>query len=252
MAKTVKKGRLGAAHMHKGAARKSAKPANARLVKKNVAVKKARMAARRLAKKPLKAAAAKPKAAKPAKIALKAGKAITIAPAAPAPLVKKEMSRELQDVIARANARHWLIELGGENTLEVIKNLPAVPSDEELAKKLKIKVSDVRASLNKLHNEGLVAYLRDKNSETGWYSYAWVLNEDRIKKWVGDKHSSHDAYRPQEGVEFYFCKDCGPESAIKFEVAHESSFKCPSCNSPLEFLDEEKFEQMKKLRESEK
>lgn len=177
-----------------------------------------------------------------------AAKPVTIA-APPAPPIKREMSKELQLTLTKAEARHWLIELGGENTLDVIKNLPATPSDEELAKKLKIKVSDVRASLNKLHNSGLVAYLRDKNSETGWYSYAWVLNEARIQKWVAECEAHKESFRPQEGMEFYFCKDCGLESAMKFEAAHENSFKCPTCSTALDFLDEAKFEQFRKIKD---
>lgn len=173
---------------------------------------------------------------------------ITVPEAAPAP-IKRELSKDVIEILGRAQARQWLIELGGENTLEVIRSLPAVPSDEELAKKLKVKVSDVRASLNKLHNEGLVAYLRDKNSETGWYSYSWEINEDRIKKWMSDKHAMSESFRPREGVDLYFCKDCGPESAVKFEIATESLFKCPSCNCALDLLDEEKFEQFRKMAE---
>lgn len=192
---------------------------------------------------------------KPKVFKKKEEKGITVAakPAkAEAPQVKKAMSKELEEVLAKADARHWLIQLGGENSLDVIKNLPMMSNDEELAKKLKIKVSDVRASLNKMHNEGLVAYVRDKNSETGWYSYAWVLNEDRIKRWVGERHAQHNAYRPKEGMDFYFCKDCGPQSVLRFEDAHEHSFKCPACSSALDFLDEEKFEQIRKMREPER
>lgn len=172
---------------------------------------------------------------------------------APAPQAKKEMSRELQETLAKADVRHWLINLGGENALEVIKNLNEVPNDDELAKKLKIKVSDVRASLNKMHNEGLVSYMRDKNSETGWYSYTWALNEKKIQKWVAEKNSSYcEAYMPKEGIVLYFCKDCGLESTVKFEVASEYSFKCPTCSSALDFLDEDKFERFKKPKGVEK
>lgn len=172
---------------------------------------------------------------------------ITVQPA-PVPL-KRELSKEMVDILARAQARQWLVELGGENTLEVIKNLCAVPGDEELAKKLKVKVSDVRASLNKLHNEGLVAYMRDKNSETGWYSYSWAINEEKIKKWLLERQARTESFRPRVGVDLYFCKCCGPERALRFEIATEHSFKCPDCNAPLDLLDEEKFEQILKAME---
>ncbi|MDD5337581.1 MAG: hypothetical protein PHS02_03805 [Candidatus ainarchaeum sp.] len=164
------------------------------------------------------------------------------------PPKRKVLSRELQDVLAKAEARHWIIELGGENAIDVIRGLPSVPNDEELAKKLKIKVSDVRASLNKMHNEGLVTYVRDKNSETGWYSYAWVINEDRIKKWVGMRYDTQESCTPKEGTAFYFCKECGLDSAVGFVDATECSFRCQNCNCALDYLDEEKFSQLKKLK----
>ena len=159
---------------------------------------------------------------------------------------KKALSRELQDVLAKAEARHWIIELGGENAIDVIRGLPLIPNDEELAKKLKIKVSDVRASLNKMHNEGLVTYVRDKNSETGWYSYAWVINEDRIKKWVCEHYSMQDSCAPKEGTAFYFCKNCGLESVLAFADASDCAFRCQSCNTSLDFLDDDKFSQLRK------
>jgi transcription initiation factor TFIIE subunit alpha len=171
-------------------------------------------------------------------------------PQPPPPPVKRELSKEIIEILGRAQARQWLIDLGGENTLEVIRSLPAIPSDEELAKKLKVKVSDVRASLNKLHNEGLVAYIRDKNSETGWYSYSWEINESRIKRWMSDKEAASEALRPREGVDLYFCKDCGPDSTITFESASECLFKCPSCSCALDLMDEEKFEQFRKMAEA--
>ncbi len=243
MSKRTKKSSIRAAK--KPASKSSGKPAKAKIAKKKAAI-----AMKTRSKLLIKKSAAK----KAPNIRKSAKKADIKIPTPPAPPVKREMSKELQATLSSAQARHWLIELGGENSLDVIRNLHAIPNDEDLAKKLKIKVSDVRASLNKLHNEGLVAYVRDKNNETGWYSYSWVLNEDRIRRWVGDKEAyHHSAYKPQEGVDIYFCKDCGVEqSAMKFELAFENSFKCPSCESALDLLDEAKFEQFRKAKEAER
>jgi transcription factor E len=182
----------------------------------------------------------------------KAPKAVLVAAAAPR---KPEMPRrppsvpispELQAILAKSEARQWLIELGGENAIDVMRELPEVPHDEALAKKLKIKISDVRASLNKMHSEGLVAYVRDKNSETGWFSYAWVINEPRIRKWVEERYSSQVVFEPKEGKAFYFCKGCGIDSTLSFENATECNFKCAKCNCLLDHLDETKFAAMKR------
>lgn len=231
--------------MSKPNKKRSLRPAKKQIKSKKQKPAQARKIAK-IAKKSMKKQVSKK--AKIATVAKKVEK-ITIREKEPAPVIVRKLSPELLAVLSMAQARQWLVELGGENTLEVIRNLPAVPNDEELSKKLKIKVSDVRASLNKLHNEGLVTYIRDKNSETGWYSYAWLLNDEKIRRWVDAKMQSTDMYKPQEGVEFYFCKDCGLDSAVKFEVAAEHSFKCPSCSSPLDFLDEQKLEKFKKPKE---
>ncbi|VVB97943.1 Transcription factor E [uncultured archaeon] len=266
MAKSVKKARYTAGKKAHGA-RKASKSRSSHMAAKKSHPKIKLKIARKIAKKTAKKSSLALKSrlprnklkmktklkAKPAKKQLKAAKKqlkskITIQEA-PVP-VKRELSKDIIEILGRAQARQWLIELGGENTLEVIRSLPAVPSDEELAKKLKVKVSDVRASLNKLHNEGLVAYIRDKNSETGWYSYSWEINEGRIKRWVAEKHAASEAFRPREGVDLYFCKECGPESAIRFESASECLFKCPSCSNALDLLDEDTFEQFRKIAEN--
>lgn len=173
---------------------------------------------------------------------------ITLA-AEPEPAKKRVLSKEMKEILSQPATRHLLIELGGENTLSIIKALPEVPNDENISKKLKIRISDVRASLNKLHNDGLVAYLRDKNSETGWYSYAWVLNEDRIRKWVVDQQASKASQFSCNGVDVYFCKDCGLGSATRFEAAIENKFKCPVCSCSMDLLDEQKYETLRKAKD---
>ncbi|MBU0586052.1 hypothetical protein KJ780_00920 [Candidatus Micrarchaeota archaeon] len=167
----------------------------------------------------------------------------------PESVPKKVISKDTLSILARCEVRQWLIDLGGENTISIIKNLHEVPNDEALAKKLKIRISDVRSSLNRLHNMGLVVYMRDKNSETGWYSYSWELSEDKMKKWVNEMVASQKAMVSKEGLDIYFCKGCGPENAIAFELAIDYSFKCPSCNTGLELLDEQRLEQFKKNQE---
>lgn len=150
-----------------------------------------------------------------------------------------EMQR-IYSVLSEPYARQLLIDLAGENALEIVRNFYGSLSDEELAKKLKLKISDVRATLNKLHSEGLVNYLRDKDNETGWYSYSWALNRDRIKRWVETKiREKTDLVNGNSG-DHYFCPSCGPSSIVGFEAASDTSFKCSKCNKDLDFLDDGK------------
>ena len=153
---------------------------------------------------------------------------------------EKDHLQRVSKILADASVRQNLIGIGGENALAIVRNFYGNHSDEELAKKLKIKISDVRATLNKLHNEGLVNYIREKDSETGWYSYSWSLNQDRMEKWATTQSSRLSALSGDAGVEYYFCPSCGTSSITNFESAANSDFKCERCSRMLEFIDEKK------------
>lgn len=147
--------------------------------------------------------------------------------------------KKVNVILGDSYIRQVLIEVGGENALAIVRNFYGNHSDEELAKKLKIKISDVRATLNKLHNQGLVNYSRQKDSETGWYSYSWTLNRERMEKWATDqteKISGDD----DGGAEKYFCPSCGASTISCFEDAATDNFRCCHCNRMLEFLDKAK------------
>ena len=164
----------------------------------------------------------------------KAVKVTNVKEALPNPEHKKKITMILQD----AYIRQSLIGIGGENALAIIRNFYGKHSDEELAKKLKIKISDVRATLNKLHNEGFVNYNRQKDNETGWYSYSWTLNHERMEKWANDQTNKIDGY--QEDGEKYYCPSCGTATITDFEDASAGDFKCAHCERMLEFLDRNK------------
>jgi transcription factor E len=207
------------------------------------------------------------KSVKSVKISPKTEKRLKLANGKKAPLKKPEPPRmpderalqkerertelmeidRLNVVLQDSYARQLLIDLAGENSLEIVRTFKGHPSDDDIAKKLKIKISDVRATLNKLHSTGLVSYFRDKDNETGWYSYSWNLNRARIKAWVlGSIESKHKEYL--ESGDHYFCLECGMDSITPFESASESSFKCMKCNNELDFLDKERLEQLIKWK----
>ncbi|VVC02734.1 Transcription factor E [Candidatus Bilamarchaeum dharawalense] len=159
-------------------------------------------------------------------------------------LRQQEEQKKMQNVVkilSDAGVRQNLIEIGGENALAMVRSFYGNHSDEDLAKKLKIKISDVRATLNKLHNEGLVNYIREKDSETGWYSYSWSLNHDRIEKWATIQSSRIGL---NESSDYYFCPSCGASSIINFESASGVDFRCERCNRLLEFIDEKKLNEL--------
>lgn len=160
---------------------------------------------------------------------------------------QKLLMQGILKILGDACVRQNLIEIGGENALAIVRNFYGNCSDEELAKKLKIKISDVRATLNKLHNEGLVNYIREKDSETGWYSYSWSLNHGRMEKWANSQSMNINPHN-SEGIDYYFCPSCGASSVTNFESAADIEFRCESCNRMLEFLDEKKMLQLYERR----
>jgi transcription factor E len=152
---------------------------------------------------------------------------------------KLEIAR-LNALLSNTYARQFLVDLAGENTLAIMKSFAGRVSDEDLSKKLKIKISDVRATLNKLHSQGLVSYVREKDNETGWFSYSWALNREKIEFWVTRRAEERNPAVFSENSENYFCANCGVESLVPFEHAMSSNFKCPKCERNLEFVEKDK------------
>ncbi len=204
-------------------------------VKKKAAKKVVKAAKKPIKKKP---APAKPAAKKKTKVMKKADLKAEVTPRKPTAEQIQEM-KKITGILGDAYIRQSLIEVGGENALAIVRNFYGNHSDEELAKKLKIKISDVRATLNKLHNEGLVNYARAKDSETGWYSYSWTLNHNRMEKWATNQASKLNGEGVGEG-ERYYCPSCGASTITGFEDAMSGDFRCAHCNRMLEFLDASK------------
>jgi transcription factor E len=208
-------------------------PKRKKAAKKTVKVKKA-------VKKPVKKKRPMPKkpSVKKSKVSKKAEVKIEKKPRLPTSEQIQDMKR-ISGILGDAYIRQVLIEVGGENALAIVRNFYGNHSDEELAKKLKIKISDVRATLNKLHNEGLVNYARQKDNETGWYSYSWSLNHTRMEKWATDQAGKINGEGGGDG-EKYYCPSCGASTITQFEEAMSGDFRCAHCNRMLEFLDSNK------------
>lgn len=142
-------------------------------------------------------------------------------------------------VLVNADARQRLIEMGGENTISIIREFDQDMSDEELARKTSIKASDVRVVLNRLHSEGLFTYTRVRDRDSGWYTYIWKLCDGKLKEFV-DEFAPHEAGGEttvdMEG-DAYFCPNCAPEKLVAFEDASETQFKCVCCGSDMSFFE---------------
>jgi len=140
--------------------------------------------------------------------------------------------------LAEEHVRNLIMEIAGEKALAVAVALEEPLSDEDLASTCKIKVSEVRAVLNKLHSYGLTSYERTRDKESGWYSYIWRLSFGDINKILERKKEVAAVMGGEESFDFYTCSACkkGEGVMIPFEVAFENKFKCLDCSAPLIFV----------------
>jgi transcription factor E len=155
---------------------------------------------------------------------------------------------DVSRILSEAYTRHLIIEAAGEHALEIVRRFSNNSSDEDISKKLKIKISDVRAALNKLHSLGIVEYSRQKNSETGWFHYFWYLNVDKMNNWVNARIEKESHANDFKEGEHYFCPRCGGVAIYEFASATDMGFRCPTCTTSLEFLSEEKSKELFPVR----
>lgn len=144
--------------------------------------------------------------------------------------------------LADEHVRNLILEIAGEKALAVASALEEPLSDEDLASSCKIKVSEVRAVLNKLHSYGLTSYERTRDKESGWYSYIWRLSFGDLNKVLERKKGVAVVGGGEESFDFYTCSACkkGEGVMIPFEVAFENRFKCLDCGAPLIFVEKAK------------
>ncbi|MEM4389334.1 MAG: transcription factor [Candidatus Micrarchaeia archaeon] len=153
--------------------------------------------------------------------------------------------KKYEGVLANRLVREFLVNLAGENALSVAAEATESMSDEDLARVCKLKVSDVRAVLNKLHYEGIASYERLRDKESGWYSYIWTVNLEKIPQLLEERRrreaeEAKARLAMETAVDFYSCKKCGRKEKYTFEQAADLLFKCGKCGRVLTLHDNSK------------
>lgn len=142
--------------------------------------------------------------------------------------------------------QEFLRTVGGEFAVGLVKICERKGSrvtDEEVAKKMRLKVTEVRTVLNRLHYRGIACYQKTKNKKTGWYSYTWSIKTSRvIELLLEEQKESIEKLEQTQGFEktytYFGCKNrC---VSVPFEVAAEYQFKCPECSQTMEAVNTEK------------
>jgi len=131
----------------------------------------------------------------------------------------------------------------GDAAFAVVKTLDNVDkglTDEQITKKTKTDVNEVRAILNKLHYLGIIAYSKEKAKESNWYNYTWFLKKDRIKELIAERSKDEldklqKKLKYEQNYTFFKCSNgC---DKLPFELACEYNFKCPECGTAMESVD---------------
>ena len=146
----------------------------------------------------------------------------------------------------RKMAQEFLKSVGGEHAIELVKicdNKKRPVTDEEIGKKLPLKVTEIRTVLNRLHYRGIACYQKTKNPKTGWYSYTWEIKNSRIAEILIETHAE-DITKLEKDTEFegthaFFSAGKGLQE-YPFEIAAEYNFKDPESGKPLVAVDNKK------------
>jgi transcription initiation factor TFIIE subunit alpha len=136
--------------------------------------------------------------------------------------------------------------LFGEDAVRVVEALEGVHEivDIEIANKTQIQLKMVRKALYSLYDHSIVALRRCRDKETGWFIFNWRLQPDQLegfiqneKRRVLEKLEIRLEY--EKSHEFYGCQTPGCKR-FPFEEASELLFKCPACNRPMMYLNNDR------------
>jgi transcription initiation factor TFIIE subunit alpha len=135
----------------------------------------------------------------------------------------------------------YLHELVGPKGMPVAAAPPdGEVTDEELAEELGLELNDVRRALFILYENDLASYRRLRDEDSGWLTYLWTFEYDKIPEQLEEEMqrllAALETRREYErNHEFYLCETDG----IRFEFAEamDFGFECPQCGSELQSLE---------------
>ena len=133
--------------------------------------------------------------------------------------------------------------VAGSGTEVIVKVLFKKKNVNEflIAKKLNMTINQARNILYKLAEEGLVYFMRKKDTKSGgWYIYFWTLDEKKSLSYYIDRLNKEieqleDALRSKKTKQFYVCKMCGMEVTEEQALLYE--FTCPECGEVFALKD---------------
>ena len=112
-----------------------------------------------------------------------------------------------------------------------------------IAKKLNLTINQVRNTLYKLTNFGLVTFTRKKDKRKGWYTYFWTLNihnalELLNKNLERETEALKAQLKSRQNKRFYVCDTCKTEVTEETALSHD--FICPECGEVYRLNEDKK------------
>jgi transcription initiation factor TFIIE subunit alpha len=133
--------------------------------------------------------------------------------------------------------------LFGEDAVRVVEVLKGVHeiTDNEIADKTLIRLNMVRKALYSLYDHSIVALRRSRDKETGWFIFSWRLQPDKLEGFILNQRCRvleklEIRLEYEKSHKFYTCQTPGCKR-FPFAEAFELLFKCPGCNKPMIYLN---------------
>jgi len=133
--------------------------------------------------------------------------------------------------------------LFGEDAVRVVEVLQGVDEivDIEIADKTQIRLNMVRKALYRLYDHSLVALRQSRDKETGWFIFNWRLQPDQLEGFIVNQRRRileklETRLEYEKSHQFYTCQTLGCKR-FPFEEAFEILFKCPACNKPMMYVN---------------
>jgi len=162
---------------------------------------------------------------------------------------------DFEELLSDDVVQAYLAEVVGAEGMPVAMNpVEEEIVDEDLAEELDLDPKIVRRTLFILYENDLASYRRDRDEESGWYTYLWSFEYDNIPGKLNDemkklRDALDERIEYERQNEFYICDIDGIR--FEFEEAMDLSFNCPECGSPLEPMENDELVDAMEVRHEE-